>query len=208
METLDCLAARVSAVRFDRERAVDGEDLRDLVRWACRAPSSFNLQHWRFVAVSGAGTAKLEAATRGQELADAPVVLIVLGDLRAHEDLADALRPTVEKGELQKAVADGWTQAAARAYGHPQAAREEALRSACMAAMCLMLAARDRGIASAPVFVFDHDAVRRDFAISDRYVPAMLLALGYPAPSEPQKQKVRLPLGTVLHEGSGESLPD
>lgn len=209
METLDCLAARVSANAFDPERAVDPEDLRDLVRWACRAPSSFNLQHWRFVALTEpAERARLAAATRGQELPEAPVVLIVLGDLRAHEDLADALRPTVEKGELPKATADGWIQAANRAYGHPQAARDEALRSASMAAMCLMLAARDRGIVSAPVFLLDADAVRREFAISDRYVPALVLALGYPAPGEPQRQKVRVPIGKVLHEGSGESLPD
>ncbi len=210
METLDCLAARVSATQIDPERPLDGEDLRDLVRWACRAPSSFNLQPWRFVALTTPGERERLCRAAGADCVslEAPVVLLVLGDLRACEDHAETLRLTVEKGDLVRTTADAWVHAAARYFAQPQAARDEAVRSAAQAAMCLMLAARDRGIASAAVQAFDGDALRREFAISDRYVPVMLIALGYPKAGDTQRQKVRLGLGVVLHEGTAEGLPD
>ena len=209
METLDCLSARVTANRFDPDRGIDQEDLRDLVRLACRAPSAFHQQHWRFVAVQDAGTrAALQAAAHGDErVVEAPLVLVALGDLRAYEDLGETLRPTVEKGELERSTADRWVRQAGRESSQPQAARDEALRSVSMAVMCLLLAARDKGLASACLTSLDLDSLRSTLAISERYLPVALVALGHPMPGDTQRQKVRLGLGTVLHEGSAEALP-
>lgn len=209
METLDCLSARVTATRFDPDRGIDQEDLRDLVRHACRAPSAFHQQHWRFVAVQDAEAraALSEAAHGDPRVAEAPLVLVALGDLRAYEDLADTLRPTVEKGELDRATAERWVRQAAKEYSQPQAARDEAQRSVSMAVMCLLLAARDKGLASACLTSLDVEALRTALAVSERYLPVALVALGHPLPGDTQRQKVRLGLGTVLHEGSAEALP-
>ncbi len=210
METLDVLASRVSAQHFDPERQIDPDELRDLVRLACRAPSAFNLQHWRFLAVTDPVLrSRLEGLAPGQaHLGEAPVVLVVLGDLRAEEMHEEALRATVEKGGLSEEQAEAWMAQASKVYARPQAARDEAVRSASFAGMCLMLAARDRGLASSPAMGFDAESVREVCGISERYLPVLLVALGHPRTGDTQRQKVRLGLGKVLFEGDGEALPE
>ena len=47
---LELIRRRVSVEEFD-PRPVDEATIRALVADAARAPSSFNIQHWRFVAV-------------------------------------------------------------------------------------------------------------------------------------------------------------
>jgi nitroreductase len=210
METQETIRARVSAAAFDPDRPIDGEELRELVSLACRAPSSFNLQHWRFVAVTDArDRQRLQGVAHGQsKVGQAAAVLIVLGDLRGHELVTEALGPNVRRGDLTAAVADRWGQQALRHYAEPRLARDEAIRSASLAAMTLMLAAADRGLASAPLIGFDVERLRQEFQIPNRYVPVMLLALGHPARGEAHRPKVRFGLDRVLFEGDGAELPD
>jgi nitroreductase len=82
-------------------------------------------------------------------------------------------------------------------YADPQLARDEAIRSASLAAMTLMLSASARGFASGALIGFDPARVRREFGIADRYLPVMLLAVG-PAAGGPAARKVRLPVDRVL----------
>ncbi len=55
----------------------------------------------------------------------------------------------------------------------------------------LMLAAHDRGVGTCWVMYFDPEAIRREFALPDHFVPLALLVMGYPAedalPSEMHK---------------------
>jgi nitroreductase len=137
---------------------------------------------------------------------DAPVVFIVLGDLRGHEKLAEALEPLVAAGTFDQKVADGWLGAAGHLYGsNPQMARDEAIRSASLVAMTLMLAAEAKGMVSGPMIGFDPDGVRREFQIPDRYVPVMLLPVGY-ASAGNWARKPRFALKDVLFMNSGQAM--
>ena len=71
--------------------------------------------------------------------------------------------------------------------------------------MTLMLAAEAKGLVSGPMIGFDPEGVKREFQISERYLPVMLLAVGYPAPGN-WPRKVRLSVSEVLTYGTGESL--
>jgi nitroreductase len=142
-----------------------------------------------------------------QKVVDAPVTFIILGDLRGHERLAAALEPLVVAGSFDRKMADGWLGAAGHLYGaNPQMARDEAIRSASLAAMTLMLAAEAKGMASGPMIGFDADGVRREFQIPDRYVPVMLLPVGYAAAGN-WARKPRFALNDVLFMGHGQELP-
>src|SRR5919197_3617374 len=69
---------------------VTDEDLHTIVRAGLEAPSSYNLQPWRFVVVKDAQQRrKLRAAARDQEQVEqAPVVIVACGDPHAwREDL-------------------------------------------------------------------------------------------------------------------------
>jgi nitroreductase len=85
---------------------------------------------------------------------------------------------------------------------NPTLARDEAIRSGAMAAMALMIAAQAKGLVSGPMIGFDPEAVKREFGIADRYVPVMLLAVGYPAPGN-WPRKPRLGVDEVLALGRG-----
>src|SRR5262249_57448714 len=101
----------------------------------------------------------------------------------------------VEGGLMDQATADGWAKSAASSYGaDEQFARDEAIRSASFAAMTLMIAAQAKGLATGPMIGFDPAGVKREFNIADRYVPEMLLTVGYPPSANwPPKPPLVLP---------------
>ncbi|HXV77063.1 MAG TPA: nitroreductase family protein [Candidatus Polarisedimenticolaceae bacterium] len=195
----ELIRGRTTVERFDARRGLDETEVRALVRDAVQAPSSFNIQHWRFVAVRRPDDKRrlMEAAYGQQQVADAAVTFIVLGDTRG----ADKLPLIVERAVGQGALADGkaaaWVRLAERIYADPTVARDEAIRSASLAAMVLMLAAEARGLGSGALSGFDAGRVRREFAIDQRYVPVMLLCVGHPASVSGERQP-RLSVDEVL----------
>ncbi len=195
---LELIRQRASVETFDT-RPVDDETIRALVKDAARAPSSFNIQHWRFVAVrNDEDKERLCRAAFGQEqVRAAAVTFIVLGDLEGLEKLPRINREAVELGALPEGKAAAWERLAAEIYADPQTARDEALRSASLASMTLMLAVEARGLASGALSGFDVDRVRADFDIEPRYLPVMLIAVGYPAKLDPRQQP-RLGVDEIL----------
>jgi nitroreductase len=104
-------------------------------------------------------------------------------------------------------MVNGWLSAAGHWYGSdPQMARDEAIGSASLAAMTLMLAAEAKGMASGPMIGFHPDGVRREFQVPDRYVPVMLLPVGYATVGNGAR-KPRFALNDVLFIDHGEDLP-
>ncbi|HEX4951707.1 MAG TPA: nitroreductase family protein [Blastocatellia bacterium] len=199
MDTLELIKQRISANKFDASKKLTEAEIRELVEYATHAPSAFNIQHWRFVAVTRQEEKeRLKAvAYNQQKVADAAVTFIVLGDLRGYEKLGAILKPFVESGNMPQAMADGWVQSTAQMYSHPQMARDEAIRGATLAAMTLMLAAKAQGLVSGPMIGFDPEGVKQAFGISDQYVPVMLLTVGYAAEGN-WPRKPRLSVDEVL----------
>jgi nitroreductase len=71
------------------------------------------------------------------------------------------------------------------------------------ATMAMMLVATDLGIGSGHSAVGDQEAARAIFGIPEGYIPAYMIALGYPAgkPLTPLKRHDRRPLEDVVHRG-------
>jgi nitroreductase len=199
-ETLGLIKERISTNFYDQTRTLSDNEIKELVSYATQAPSSYNIQHWRFIAVTKPqDKARLKAvAYNQQKVEDAAVTFIVLGDLRGYEKLADILGRSVKAGILDQATADGWVKSANKVYSNDERfARDEAIRGASLAAMTLMIAAQGKDLASGPMIGFDPEGVKREFGISDRYVPVMLLTVGYPAPGN-KPRKPRLEVDEVL----------
>jgi nitroreductase len=128
---------------------------------------------------------------------DAAVTFIILGDLRAHERLDEILDRSVEAGVMSQRTAETWVRQASGIYSDDLMARDEAIRSATLAAANLMISASARGMVSAPMIGFDPKGLREEFEIDDRYLPVMLLAVGRPADGNAPR-KSRLPVDDVL----------
>ena len=139
------------------------------------SPSSFNLQHWRFVAVRDPQQkAKLQEAAMGQaQVGAASATIVVLGKLGAHEDAATIYADAPEKvrASMVPMIHGLYTD-------KHQLQRDEAIRSASLAAMTLMLTAYDMGFATGPMIGFDPAAVAEVLGIPDDHIPVMLMVLG------------------------------
>lgn len=205
MNTLEIIKHRISANKFDTDRKLTEDEIKELVNYAIQAPSSYNIQHWRFVAVTKQEEKeRLKALAYNQaKVAEAAVTFIVLGDTRAYEKLPDILTSFVESGQMSQEMAENWISTTAHIYGsNAQFARDEAIRGASLAAMTLMLAAEAKGLVSGPMIGFDPEGVKQAFGIADRYVPVMLLTVGYAAEGN-WPRKPRLSVDEVLRFESG-----
>lgn len=118
MNTLEAIQHRISANRFDPDKPLSRSNIEELVTCATQAPSSFNLQHWRFIAVTERqDKERLKAVAYGQpKVADAAVTFIVLGDLQAHVKLPDILAQSVQAGIFDQATADNMVGMANQMY--------------------------------------------------------------------------------------------
>ncbi len=194
------IESRVSTGRYAPGRDISDQDVTELARLATRAPSAFNAQNWRIIAVrSPAAKAQLHGLAHGQQqVLDAPVTFIICGTLSAHDGLGRALQQAVDVGILNPSIAEGWVAAATGSYqGNPQLQRDEAYRSASLAAMTLMFAAQGMGLSTGAMSGFDAAGVVREFGLSATELPVMLVTVGYPAEGN-WSQKPRKPLHEVL----------
>ena len=191
---MNLLVNRVSVQQFSPD-TLNEADIRQLLAAAVLAPSAYHLQNWHFTVVrSDEAKQQLQAAAYGQEkISQAAAVFVISGDLQGYRTLGDKLAPVVAAGQLPAATAHTWETAAFDAFHlQPQAQRDEAIRSASLSAMPLMLAAQEAGWASCPMSGFDADAVRKVCALEDHFLPVLLIAVGRNRQPE-QQQKLRLP---------------
>jgi nitroreductase len=183
MTIAELIHARTSASNYDASRSLTPADIAELIGLATQAPSAFNLQNWKFVAVRSAeGKARLLPLAFGQpKVLDAAVTFIICGTLEPQATLPAALKPTLEAGIIDAAIYDGWIGAVQNMYGsNPAMQRDEAIRSGALAAMTLMLAAQGKGLVSCPMIGFDQAGVAAAFGLAPTDIPVMMVTVGYP----------------------------
>ena len=196
----EVIKSRISANSYDTERSLTDAQIAELINLATHAPSAFNLQNWKFLAVRSteAKARLLPLAFAQQKIMDAAVTFIVCGTLNPHVTLPAALQPTLDAGIIDQSIYDMWLGAAQGMYQeNAQLQRDEAIRSGSLAAMTLMLAAKGQGLVSTPMIGFDQAAVAKEFGLSDEEVPVMLITVGYPGAAN-WPQKPRKPVSDVL----------
>lgn len=197
---LTAIEERRTTVLFDTVRDIADGQIGELVRLATRAPTAFNLQNWRFIAVrSPEAKARLRAVAWDQaKITEAPVTFIICGQLADEHTLPDRLTPAVEAGIMPAQMVDGWVAGAASLYAdQPWRQRDEAVRSAAFGAATLFYAAHAMGLGSGPMIGFDPDGVSREFGLAADEIPVVLVSVGYGTPQN-WPQKPRRPLSEVL----------
>lgn len=185
---------------FDSSRGLSDENIGELVRLATMAPTSFNLQNWRFIAVrTPENKARLRSVAWDQaKVTEAAVTFIIVGQITDERVLAERLAPVVDAGIMPENMVPLWEAGAKSLYSeHPWRQRDEAVRTATFGAATLIFAAHAMGLGAAPMIGFDHEAVASDFELAADEIPVMLLGVGYAA-EENWPQKPRRPLAEVL----------
>lgn len=176
MELFDAIYQRRAIKAFDPEHVVSDTDEKKLFEAAIQAPTSFNIQHWRFVVVRDTALrAELRALGNDQaQITDASLLVIMTADMKAWEK-----SPSRYWTEAPKEVADllvGWMGPFHE--GREWLQRDEAQRSIGMAMQTLMLAAKGIGLDSCPMIGFDIEAVAKRINLPLDYVMGPMVAIG------------------------------
>lgn len=188
------------------DRELDDETLAEIFERARFAPSSFNLQPWEFLVVREEGTKRrLAEAANGQEhVADAAASVVVLGNLDPSAHAEPTFEDQLRKGYIPDEETKGYLldTVEGMAGQSEEERRLWTVRSSALAAMAVMNAAWNRGVASCPVGGFDPDAVAEAFDVGDGYEPVLVVTLGYPAEDAADvenERKYRRSVDEIVH---------
>jgi nitroreductase len=187
---------------------VDRETLMEIFRQASFAPSGYNLQPWEFLVVEDdARKADLAAVAGDQEhVVDASATVVVLGNTDPAAHAEPVFDDWLAKGYLpSEEVRDAVAENVEAMADLPETERRVwTTRSTSLAAMSLMYAAWDEGVATCPMEGFDAEALVDEFDVPAGYEPVMLVTMGIPADDAPDvenERKVRRPVDEFVHWG-------
>jgi nitroreductase len=196
----DAIKARISANNYDTTHVMTEAEVSELVELAGQAPTSFNQQNWRVIAVTSAeGKAKLMGLAWGQaKVGAAAVSFIMVGKSTGYQDLPAMFASTVAAGAMTQEALDGMVGMANGMYAtNTVLQRDEAVRSASLVGMTLMLAAQDKGLVTGPMIGFDPAGVSAAFGLTADEVPAMVITCGKAAAGN-WPRKARRAVGDTL----------
>jgi len=195
----DMIETRTSVSKF-KSHIINQTEIEEMIRLATLAPSAYNFQNWKFIAVtSDEGKQILSDAAYGQpQVISASVTFIICGQLNAHRQLADSLRSSVNENIIPADIAQSWVEAANSTHESDKGLqRDEAIRSASLAAMTLIYAAKSMGYESGIMGGFDASKVAQCFHLNADDVPVMLVPVGK-ADEGNWPQKIRKPVSDVI----------
>ena len=179
-KTIDILKERASVKEYDTTHEMTKEELTELLDITTKAPSAWNLQHWHFTVFHSAESkAKLlPIAYNQKQVSQASAVIAVLGDLEANLKGEKIYRELEEQGFITEDIKETLMTQINGAYQSEQYAREAAYSNASLAAMQLMIAAKAMGYDTCAMGGFSKEAYVKEFNVSGRYEPVMLISVG------------------------------
>lgn len=176
MDVAEAIEMRRSVKVFDPDHRMREAEIDRLISLAMLSPTAFNIQNWRFVIVRDPALRKdIRMVSKDQaQITDASLFLVLCADLKAWaKDAARYWRTASE--EVQETLVFLINQ---YYEGREQVWRDEAMRSCGIAAMSLMLAAKEMGYDSCPMDLSDLDAVGKLINLPEDHVVSMFVAIG------------------------------
>ena len=176
MNVSTAIEIRRSIKAYDASHEMPQADIDKLMSLAMLSPTAFNIQNWRFVLVQDKELRKQVRAVSWDQaqVTDASLLIVLTADLKSWEK-----QPERYWKEAPQPVRDILVPAIGQYYsGREQVQRDEAMRSCGMAAMTIMLAAKEMGYDSCPMDGFDFDAVAKLLNLPADHTPAMFVVVG------------------------------
>ncbi len=182
----DIILNRRSIKVFDENVKIDRDEMLEILNKTVQAPSSLNMQPWRFVVIDtpeGKNLLKpiVKYNTRQNETSSAMIVLF--GDMRCHEKAEDILNKMVEEGLMPEDKKEKFLSSYVPMYENfsRQDMNDIVKVDSSLAAMQLMLIARAYGYETNAIGGFDKANIAETLGLDpERYVPVMIIAIGKP----------------------------
>jgi nitroreductase len=176
MSVTQAIQQRRAVKSFDPGHKMTDDEVERLLSLALLAPTAFNIQNWRFVRLRDPELRqKVRSAAWNQaQVTDASLLAVLCADLKSWEK-----DPARYWAHAPKPVQDFLVPAIHDYYaGRAQVQRDECMRSGGIAAMTLMLAAKEMGYDSCPMDGFDFEAVGKLIHLPADHVIVMMVAIG------------------------------
>jgi nitroreductase len=176
MNVTEAIINRRSIKHYDTAHKLSEQEIAKLMALAMLSPTSFNIQHWRFVVVTDPVLRhQIRAVSWNQaQVEEASLLIVITADLNAW-----AKEPARYWANAPQAVQDYLVPAIGQFYkNNDQAQRDEAMRSCGIAAQTIMLAAKEMGYDTCPMVGFDFDAVTKLLNLPADHIPAMFITVG------------------------------
>ncbi|MET0944373.1 MAG: nitroreductase family protein [Flavobacterium sp.] len=197
----EIITGRRSIKNYDKSVKISREEMTEILTLATLAPSSVNMQPWRFLVIdSPEGKATLAPLARfnQNQVETSSAVIAVFGDMNNFDNAEEIYGKAVEKGFMPLEVKEnilatftGYFETITR-----EEMKEVVLVDGGLVSMQLMLAARAFGYDTNPIGGYEKDQVTEAFGLDkDRYVPVMLISIGKAA--DTGHKSVRLPIDKV-----------
>ncbi|NMM50939.1 nitroreductase family protein [Paenibacillus aquistagni] len=191
---------RHSVRYYDPSVKMTKAELEEILHEATLAPSSSNLQPWRFLVIEDQALKEklLPIAFNQKQVVDASAVIAVFGDLKWYERGEQIYSASVDAGYMTEEVKQQFVGTAENVYRNMDEARKKSIVhiDGGLVSMQLMLSARARGYDTVPMGGFDGVKFKETFNVPEHYENIMLIAIGKAA--QPGRPTVRLPLDQIV----------
>ncbi|MFH1641324.1 MAG: nitroreductase family protein [Nanoarchaeota archaeon] len=164
MDTLECIQQRRS-IRKYKDKAVEWDNVVKILEAGRMAPSSGNIQNWRFLVVKAIANRKkiVDACFEQEWIEEAPVLIVVTGNSAQGEEM----------------------------YG-TRGERLYTIQNVAAAIENMLLAATSLGLGSCWVGAFEEQKIRTLLKLPETIMPHAIVTIGYAdeKPLLPQKKKL------------------
>lgn len=195
MNVSEAINKRRSVKAYDANHLMSEDEITKLMSLAMLSPTAFNIQNWRFVVVTDPALRQQvrKASWDQAQVSDASLLIVLTADLKAW-----AKEPSRYWKNAPQPVQDYLVPMIDNYYnGNEQIQRDEAMRSCGMAAMTIMLAAKEMGYDTCPMDGFDFEAVAKLLNLPADHTPTMFVVVGKPL-KEAQPRGGQLALNEVV----------
>ena len=191
MNVSQAIQERRSVKAYDPQHHMTEAEIKQLLSLAMLSPTAFNIQNWRFVVVTDPALRKdiRKVSWDQAQVEEASILIVLTADLKAWEKA-----PERYWQNAPKPVQDFLVPAIGQYYtGNELVQRDEAMRSCGMAAMTIMLAAKEMGYDTCPMDGFDFDAVAKLLNLPDDHTPVMFVVVGKALkPAQPRGGQLKM----------------
>lgn len=197
----EIVTGRRSIRSYDPSVKISRQEMTEILSKATLAPSSVNLQPWRFVVIDsleGKATLAPLAKFNQNQVKTSAAMIAVFADMNSIDYIDDIYGKAVELGHMPAEVRDAQLPAIKGLVSamSVEQLKEMNLIDAGLVSMQLMLAARAHGYDTNPIGGYEKDQIAEAYGMDkERYYPVMLISIGKAA--DKGYQSVRLPVEAI-----------
>ncbi|WP_165041632.1 nitroreductase family protein [Dysgonomonas sp. ZJ709] len=186
---------RTSIRKYDTSVKIKREEMYSILQDAMTAPSSFNLQPWRFVVIdspAGKELIKPYMLFNQEQAATASAIIAVFGDMHNFSYADEILTANVEKNLMTEEYKD---QMMGMMTNYRAGITDESIKNSLLidcgfVSMQLMLSAKGYGYDTNPIGGYKKRELTEALGLdTKRYIPVLLLSIGKAA--EESKNSIR-----------------